>query len=95
MIRNDEAKCGAPGKDKREIERVIDELGIEIDGLRNLLESLGNTLSPITHSAEPTGDCGEKEQVTTTTLGDTIFSYVRSLRISNDDLSSLLRRIEL
>ena len=83
-------------KDKREIQRVTDELGDEISALQNGIERLFGTLNPITRSAEPTGDCGDrKEQEATTPLGAVIYDYVRSLRTTNDELSSLLRRIEL
>ena len=87
---------GAPVKDKREIQRVTDELGDEISALRNGIERLFGTLNPIMRTAEPTGDCGDrKEQEVTTSLGAVISDYVCSLRTTNDELSSLLRRIEL
>ena len=91
----DEAKCGI-AKDKREIQRVTDELGDEISALQNGVERLFGTLNPIISSEEPTKSCGDaKEREITTPLGNVISDYVHRLRTTNDDLSSILRRIEL
>ena len=88
--------CGVIVQDKREIARVTDGLGDEISNLQNGVERLFGILAPIIGPAEPNGDCGDtKEQEVTTPLGDVISGYTHSLRRTNDELSSLLRRIEL
>ena len=88
--------CAEVVKDKREIQRVTDTLEIEISSLQNTVKRLFDVLEPITRPSNPTeGNCGDKEEGTTTSLGNTIFNYVRCLRTINDELSDTLRRIEL
>ena len=90
----DDVKCGI-AKDKKEIERITDNLEKEISALQNVVDRLLDVVEPITRPAEPTESCDRKEEGTTTPLGGTIDSYVRRIKMTNGNISDTLRRIEL
>ena len=89
-----EAKC-VIAKDRKEIERVTDNLEREISALQNVVDRLLDVVEPITRPAEPTESCDRKEEGTITPLGGTIDSYVRRIKMTNENISDTLRRIEL
>ena len=94
-IREDEKKCGI-AKDKREIERVMDDLEREVGSIQHLVDKLLDTINPVIRPACPTEEaCGLKEEGTATELGNAVHNYVTRLRNVNDILNDAIRRIEL
>ena len=95
-IENDGAKCTMAAKDKREIERVMDDLEREVGSIQHLVDNLLTIIQPVISDAYPTNEEGTaKEEGTTTELGGAVYNYVTRLRNVNSIIKDATRRIEL
>ena len=92
----DVIKCDKITKEKKEIERTMDDLEREVGNTQNLVDTLLQLIQPITGPDYPTSEGGGlKEEGTTTELGGAVYNYVTRLRSVNAILSDAISRIEL
>ena len=73
----------------------MDDLEREVGNTQTLVDRLLCIIGPITRVAGPTEDGDQKETCTTTSLGGSMYNYVKCLRNINGILDDTIHRIEL